>query len=47
MTTAPAVTTHQEFSFTDEDFRALAQLARAQFGLSPDMNPARHWPGSA
>lgn len=34
MTTAPAVTTHQEFSFTDEDFRALAQLARAQFGLS-------------
>lgn len=34
MTTAPATSARQEFSFTDEDFRALAHLARTQFGLS-------------
>ena len=34
MTIAPADLGPREFSFTDDDFRALARLARAEFGLS-------------
>ncbi|MAU47447.1 MAG: chemotaxis protein [Yangia sp.] len=34
MSTAPAELGPREFNFTDDDFRALARLARAEFGLS-------------
>jgi chemotaxis protein methyltransferase CheR len=34
MTIAPADLGPREFSFTDDDFRALARLARTEFGLS-------------
>ncbi|GGG63363.1 chemotaxis protein methyltransferase [Salipiger pallidus] len=34
MTTFPTETGAREFSFTDEDFRSLASLARSEFGLS-------------
>ena len=34
MTTSPTETGAREFSFTDEDFRSLASLARSEFGLS-------------